>query len=120
MPEMEMIGEHHVDILRVLPAKHRILALDFSGEKRHAFVLDGRTVQREKFETKKIGRLEKLGQDHFSVVRRVSCTISTRAIFVVEEDKASVLDPVASINTPFAPSTIRRVSSLSSADVGRS
>jgi hypothetical protein len=26
MPEMEMIGEHHVDILRVLPATHLNLA----------------------------------------------------------------------------------------------
>src|ERR1700730_7697227 len=95
MPEMEMIGEHHVDILRILPAKHRIEAIDFSREERHAFVLDGRTIQRDEFETKKIARLEKLGQDHFAVVRSVSRIISLRAVFLMEEDKASILDPVA-------------------------
>ena len=39
--------------------------------------------------------LEELGQDHFPVVRRVSRIISPRAVFLLEKDKAGVLDPVA-------------------------
>src|ERR1035438_9397250 len=92
---MQMIGEHHVDILSVLPAKHRIQAIDFSGKERHALVLDGRAIQRDEFEAKKIGRLEELGQNHFSVVRGISRIVSSRAVLVVKEDKAGILDPVA-------------------------
>jgi hypothetical protein len=87
VPEMEMIGEHHVDILPVLPAKHRVEPPDLSPEERHAFVLDGRAIQRDEFETKKVGRLEKLGQDHFSIVRRVSRIVRSRAVFFLEKDK---------------------------------
>ena len=32
MPEMEMVGEHHVDILRVLTAEHRVESPDFPGK----------------------------------------------------------------------------------------
>jgi hypothetical protein len=89
MPEMEMIGEHHLDVLRILPAKHRIKAIDCSGEQRHIFVFDGRAVQRDEFETEKGGRLKKLRKDHLPVVGGVSRITSGRTVFVVEADKAS-------------------------------
>ena len=50
-----MVGEHHVDVLIVLPAQHGVKALDLSREERHAFVADGWTVQRGEFEMKEIG-----------------------------------------------------------------
>ena len=92
---MEMVGEHHVDVLGVLPAKHRVEAIDLAGEERHAFVLDGRAIQRDEPKPKEIRGLDELGQDHLSVVRGISRIVRVRAVFVVEEDEASVFDPVA-------------------------
>ena len=97
VPEMKMVGEHHVDVLRILPAKHRIEPLDLTGEERHAFILDSRAVQSDELETNEIGRLKQLRQDQLSVVRRVSRVVSGRTVVVMKEDKAGVLDPVCSV-----------------------
>ena len=92
---MQMVGEHHVDVLQILPAEHRVAAFDFSRKERHALVLHGRAVQRDEFEVKKVGRLDELRQDQFAVVRGVGGVIGPRAVVVVEENKPGVLDPVA-------------------------
>src|SRR5690348_15696607 len=60
-----------------------------------AFVLDSRAIQRDEFKTEKIGRLEELRQDHSSVICSVGRIVALRAVFVVEKDEASILDPVA-------------------------
>ena len=65
---MQMVGEHHVDVLVVLPAQHRVKTFDLPGKECHAFVAHGLAVQRGEFETKEIGRFEKLGLDLFAVI----------------------------------------------------
>ena len=95
VPEMQMVGEHHVDVLVVLPAEHRVVAVDLAREQRHAFVLHGRAVQRDELEVQKVRRLDELRQDHLAVVGGVGGVVGLRAVLVLEADEAGVLDAVA-------------------------
>ena len=94
-PEVQMVGEHQVDVLVVLPAQHRVESLNLPRKERHAFVFDGRAVQRDEFEMQKIGCFEELGLYFFAIIGRESRVISARAIVILKKNKASILDSVA-------------------------
>src|ERR1035438_7752967 len=58
IPEMDIVGEHEVDVLRVLPGQHCIQSIHLLREKGHPFVLNRRTVQSSKSKKKEVGCLQ--------------------------------------------------------------
>ncbi len=56
VPEIQHVGVHQGQMFPILPAQHRVVTIDFSREQCHAFVGDGRSVERMHFETQEVLR----------------------------------------------------------------
>ncbi len=54
IPEVNIVGEHKVDVLRVLPGQHCIQAINLLREDGHPFVLNRRTIQGDKSKKKEV------------------------------------------------------------------
>src|SRR6202042_2446403 len=75
IPEVDIIGEHEIDVLVILPREHGIMSVYFPRKHRHTFVLRGWTVERDESKKEEIGSLDQLRHHHLTVVGCKSCVI---------------------------------------------
>src|SRR3954464_10160111 len=92
---MKVVRKHQMDVFIILPAKHRIVAVQLARKERHAFVLHGWTVEGDEFEMEEIGRFDELRQNHFAVVCGIGRVISWGSLFVGKKNETRVLDAIA-------------------------
>ena len=64
VPEVDVVGEHQIDVLVVLAGEHGVQSVDLPWKQRYTFVLGGRAVQSSESKEEKIGGLDNLRHDH--------------------------------------------------------
>src|ERR1035438_5789367 len=95
IPEVDVVGEHKVDIFVILPRKHGVISFYLPREHRHPFVLRGWTVQRDEPEQKEIGSLYQFRHHHLAIIGRESRVINVTAVRLLEADEPGVFNAVA-------------------------
>src|ERR1019366_5205810 len=95
IPETNMVREHEINILRVLPGQHGIGAIDLPGEKSHPFVLDRWTVQSHELKKKEVGRLQQLRNAELPVKSCEGGIVGGGSVVVLESHEAGILDAVS-------------------------
>ena len=95
MPEVNIIGEHHIIILAVDAGEHGIPAVDFARKQGKAFILYDFPVYGLDFEMIEVPGLKEFGEDGESVVSRIRGIVNDSSIVLGETDEPGIFDPVA-------------------------
>ena len=93
VPCVKIVGIDQIKILVVLPADHRIAAVDLSREQSHALVARRRSAERRHPERSEIRGCEQLGANRPAAIGGIG-RIERLSSVVVEFDEARVLDAV--------------------------
>src|ERR1700726_4561539 len=93
LPSVKIIGIDQIEVLVVLPADHRIAAVDFPWKQSHPLVARRRSGEWCQPERSKIRRFEQLGADRPAAIGCVSCVERFPSI-VIEFDEPGILDAV--------------------------
>ena len=95
IPEVQVVGEHEVDVLAVLPAEHGVESVDFAGEEGEALAAHGGAVEGAGLEFAKVAGRDHLRENDAAVVSGVGGMVGDLAVVAGEADEARVFDAVA-------------------------
>ena len=94
---MDIVREHDMIIFAVLARKHDIAATDFPGEKRHALVLHGFSVERNHFKFDKILCFNQLRQNCKTVIGGIGSIIGDFLVVIEKLNKTGIFNASAFI-----------------------
>src|SRR5208283_4692351 len=94
IPEVDVVGEHQVDILVILAGEHGIAAADLPREHGHALVFGGWTVQGNESELEEVGSLDQLWHHDPAIESGERRVVDMGSMVFPEANEARVLDAV--------------------------
>ena len=95
LPEMDVVREHDVIVFTVLAREHNILAVDFTGEKSHALVLNCLAVEGYNFKVNKILCFNQLRQDFKAIIGRIGSIIGNHTFIIKKLYEAGIFNATA-------------------------